>query len=419
MTSYQLSILIFPLFDSNKILCTIWHMTQLTPISVSKLNTLVKSLLDTHLESVLIEGEISNLMKASSGHWYFSLKDQNAQISCVCFKQYQQGIDLKQGDQVQILAKVTLYEARGTYQCIVYNIMPVGFGAKQAEFERLKKKLNDEGLFAEDKKRAIPSMPQRIGLITSAQGAAVHDILNILKKRMPMIRVTIFPAMVQGIEAAQTLVDALEKAYAYKGCDAFIITRGGGSIEDLWPFNDEQLARKIAASPKPIISAVGHEVDFTIADFVADKRAPTPSGAAEIISPDQAYLKTQLEQINWQLHHRMQQKVEAVFEQVKQFQQRLLTPSQLIERLKEKIGHYFQNLNHAQQKNLQSHQHNLSLVVEKIEILSPLKTLKRGYGIILNKNKKAISSVKQLSPKEDVKIKLEDGSALATIKELI
>ena len=415
----QLSILILPLFASNKILCTIWHMTQATPISVSKLNTLVKSLLDTHLESVLIEGEVSNLMKASSGHWYFSLKDQHAQISCVCFKQYQQGFDIKQGDQVQVLAKVTLYEARGTYQCIVYNIMPVGFGAKQAEFERLKKKLAAEGLFSEERKRPLPHMPNHIGLITSAQGAAVHDILNILKKRMPMIKVTIFPAMVQGMEAAQTLIAALDKAYAHGLCDALIITRGGGSIEDLWPFNDEALARKISNSPKPIISAVGHEVDFTIADFVADKRAPTPSGAAEMISPDQAYLKTQVEQINWQLHHRMQEKLSAASEQVKQFQQRLLTPHQLIERLKEKINHYFQTLNHAQQKHLQTHQHKLSLVIEKIEVLSPLKTLKRGYGIVLNKNKEAISSIKQLNPQEDVRIKLEDGSIIATVKELV
>lgn len=394
-------------------------MTQATPISVSKLNTLVKSLLDTHLESVIVEGEVSNLMRASSGHWYFSLKDQHAQISCVCFKQYQQDFDIKQGDQVQILAKVTLYEARGTYQCIVYNIMPVGFGAKQAEFERLKKKLAAEGLFAEDKKRPIPSMPKHIGLITSAQGAAVHDILNILGKRMPMIKVTIFPAMVQGLDAAQTLISALDKAYGYDLCDAFIISRGGGSIEDLWPFNDEKLARKIASSPKPIISAIGHEVDFTIADFVADKRAPTPSGAAEIISPDQTYLKTQIEQLNWQLHHRIHQKIETLYDQVKQFQQRLLTPKQLIERLKEKISHCLQNLNHAQQKHIQTHQYNLSLVIEKIEILSPLKTLKRGYGIVLNKKKQAISSVKQLSPKEDLHIKLDDGSIIATVKELL
>lgn len=415
----QLSILILPLFASNKILCTIWHMTQVAPISVSKLNTLVKSLLDTHLESVLIEGEVSNLMKASSGHWYFSLKDQHAQISCVCFKQYQQGFEIKQGDQVQILAKVTLYEARGTYQCIVYNIMPVGFGAKQAEFERLKKKLAAEGLFAEERKRLLPHMPEHIGLITSAQGAAVHDIINILNKRMPMIKITIFPAMVQGMEAAQTLIAALDKAYAYDVCDALIITRGGGSIEDLWPFNDEALARKIAESPKPIISAVGHEVDFTIADFVADKRAPTPSGAAEMISPDQAYLKTQVEQLNWQLHHRTQQKVETLLDQVKQFRKRLLTPHQMIERLKDKITHHLQNLNHAQQNHLQTLQHKLSLVIEKIDILSPLKTLKRGYGIILNKNNQAISSVKQLSPKEDVKIRLDDGSIIATVKELV
>ena len=394
-------------------------MTQSTPISVSNLNNLVKSLLDTHLESVLVEGEISNLMKASSGHWYFSLKDQHAQISCVCFKQYQQGFDIKQGDQVQMLAKVTLYEARGTYQCIVYNIMPVGFGAKQAEFERLKKKLEAEGLFAQDKKRPLPHMPQHIGLITSAQGAAVHDILNILKKRMPMIKITIFPAMVQGMEAAQTLITALTKAYDYDSCDAFIITRGGGSIEDLWPFNDEALARKIYESPKPIISAVGHEVDFTIADFVADKRAPTPSGAAEMISPDQAYLKTQIEQLNWQLHHRAQQKIEYLSEQVNQFQQRLLTPNQLLERLKEKIKHHFQSLNNAQLKHLQTSQHKLSLMVEKIEILSPLKTLKRGYSIVLNKDKKAISSIKKLKPNDDIQVKLEDGSVIATVKELV
>lgn len=393
-------------------------MSQPSPISVSQLNALVKSLLDTQLESVLIEGEVSNLMKASSGHWYFSLKDKTAQISCVFFKQYQDGIDLQQGDQIQVLAKVTLYEARGTYQCIVYNVMPVGFGAKQAEFERLKKKLNEEGLFAQEKKRPLPAMPEHIGLITSAQGAAVHDIIKIFKKRMPLIRLTVFPAMVQGEEAASTLVNALDKAYQHT-CDALIITRGGGSIEDLWPFNNEALARKIAESPQPIVSAIGHEVDFTIADFIADKRAPTPSGAAEMISPDQAYLKTQVEQLNWQLHHRTQQKLEQLREQINQFQQRLLTPNQLLERLKEKINHQFQNLNHAQQKHLQACQHKLSLIIEKIEILSPLKTLKRGYSIVLNNDNKAISSVKKLNPNDVIQVKLEDGSVIAKVKELV
>ena len=351
-------------------------MSQPSPISVSQLNALVKSLLDTQLESVLIEGEVSNLIKASSGHWYFSLKDKTAQISCVFFKQYQDGIDLQQGDQIQVLAKVTLYEARGTYQCIVYNVMPVGFGAKQAEFERLKKKLNEEGLFAQDKKRPLPAMPEHIGLITSAQGAAVHDIIKIFKKRMPLIRLTVFPAMVQGEEAASTLINALDKAYQYT-CDALIITRGGGSIEDLWPFNNEALARKIVESPQPIVSAIGHEVDFTIADFVADYRAPTPSGAAETLSPDQTYLNTQLEQMNWQMHHRMQQKIHDINKQIRHSQQRLLTPQQLVKRLSEQINYSSERLYQAQLAILAKIENKLLICIEKIELLSPLKTLKR------------------------------------------
>ena len=392
-------------------------MSQPSPISVSQLNALVKSLLDTQLESVLIEGEVSNLIKASSGHWYFSLKDKTAQISCVFFKQYQDGIDLQQGDQIQVLAKVTLYEARGTYQCIVYNVMPVGFGAKQAEFERLKKKLNEEGLFAQDKKRPLPAMPEHIGLITSAQGAAVHDIIKIFKK-MPLIRLAVFPAMVQGEEAASTLINALDKAYQYT-CDALIITRGGGSIEDLWPFNNEALARKIVESPQPIVSAIGHEVDFTIADFVADYPAPTPSGAAETLSPDQTYLNTQLEQMNWQMHHRMQQKIHDINKQIRHSQQRLLTPQQLVKRLSEQINYSSERLYQAQLAILAKIENKLLICIEKIELLSPLKTLKRGYGIVLKNDKKAISSVKQLSPQDDVLIRLEDGSVLATIKKLI
>ena len=258
-------------------------------ISVSELNRRVKTLIEQGMARLWVEGEISNWSCPASGHIYLSLKDDSAQVSAAWFRQRQRGpaIGFKNGDKVLAFGRVSIYEPRGNYQLIIEQMEPAGEGVLKRRFDALKKKLAGEGLFDEGRKRQLPALPARIGVITSPSGAAIRDILSILGRRFPAIPVIIYPAAVQGDAAPGELVDALATAVRRAECDVLIISRGGGSLEDLWAFNDEEFARAIAACPLPVISAVGHEVDFTIADFVADVRAPTPSGAAEIVVPSQ------------------------------------------------------------------------------------------------------------------------------------
>lgn len=259
-------------------------------LTVSELNRQARTLLERGLARLWVEGELSNLARPASGHVYFTLKDEKAQIRCAWFRQRQRppAMQLADGDQLLAFGRVSLYEARGDYQLIVETLEAAGEGELRRRFEVLKKKLAAEGLFDEAWKRPLPALPRRIGVITSPSGAAIRDILTVLERRFPAIPVIVYPAAVQGAAAAPELVAALEAAERRDECDVLILARGGGSLEDLWAFNDERLARTIARLSLPVVSAVGHEVDFTIADFVADVRAPTPSGAAELVVPDQA-----------------------------------------------------------------------------------------------------------------------------------
>src|SRR5210317_372961 len=259
------------------------------PISVSQLNRKARTLLEQGIARLWVEGEISNMSRPASGHIYFSLKDEAAQVSAAWFRQRQHGpaIGFRNGDKVLAYGRVSIYEARGNYQLIIEQMEPAGEGVLKQRFDALKKKLLAEGLFAEERKRELPALPSRIGVITSPSGAAIRDIVSVLGRRFPAVPVIIYPAAVQGEAAPGELMAALDTAIRRDECDVLIIGRGGGSLEDLWAFNDEALARAIADCPIPIVSAVGHEVDFTISDFVADVRAPTPSGAAEIVVPSQ------------------------------------------------------------------------------------------------------------------------------------
>ena len=259
-------------------------------ITVSQLNRQVKTLIEQGMTRLWVEGEISNLSRPASGHIYLSLKDDTAQVSAAWFRQRQRGpaIGFKNGDRVLAYGRVSLYEARGNYQLIIEQMEPAGEGVLKRRFDALKLKLAGEGLFDEGAKQALPTLPKRIGVITSPSGAAVRDVLSVLGRRFPAVPVVIYPAAVQGDAAPGELIAALATAVQRNECDVLILCRGGGSIEDLWAFNDEALARAISDCPLPVVSAVGHEVDFTIADFVADVRAPTPSGAAEIIVPSQS-----------------------------------------------------------------------------------------------------------------------------------
>jgi exodeoxyribonuclease VII large subunit len=258
-------------------------------LTVSALNRQVRILLEQNIARLWVEGEISNLARPASGHIYFSLKDESAQIRCAWFHQRQRGsrARLQNGDKMLVLGRVSLYEPRGDYQLIVEQVEAAGEGELRRRFDLLKKKLAAEGLFDAERKRALPPVPRRIGVITSPSGAAIRDILTVCRRRFPAIPVIVYPAAVQGGAAVPELIAALERAVARAECDVLIIGRGGGSLEDLWAFNEEAVARAIAGCPIPVVSAVGHEIDFTIADFVADVRAPTPSGAAELVVPDQ------------------------------------------------------------------------------------------------------------------------------------
>ncbi len=256
--------------------------------SVTRLTREVRALLDRSLGVVWVEGELSNFSQPASGHWYFSLKDRDAQLRCAMFRMKNMlvGFTPRSGSQVLVRGRISVYEARGEYQLIVEHLEEAGLGALKREFERLKARLQAEGLFALERKRPLPAFPRRIGVITSPTGAALRDILHILGRRFPAADVLIYPSAVQGAAAAAALAQALALASARAECDVIVLARGGGSLEDLWAFNDEQLARAIAACSVPVVSGVGHEVDFTIADFVADVRAPTPSAAAELVVPD-------------------------------------------------------------------------------------------------------------------------------------
>ncbi|MBR9882635.1 MAG: exodeoxyribonuclease VII large subunit, partial [Oceanospirillales bacterium] len=268
-------------------------------LSVSALNRQVKSLLEHSFLSIQVIGEISNFARPSSGHWYFTLKDAKAQVRCAMFRNSNQrtGFVPREGDEVLVTARVSLYEGRGDYQLICERMEKSGLGQLQQAFDALKAKLDKEGLFDVARKRRLPPHPKHLGVVTSPSGAAIHDILTVLKRRFPGLPVTLYPTAVQGAEAAAQIVSAIELANRHNQCDVLIVGRGGGSLEDLWPFNEESVARAIVASAIPIVSAVGHEVDVSISDLCADQRAATPSAAAELLSPDRPALTLRLSQL--------------------------------------------------------------------------------------------------------------------------
>lgn len=406
-------------------------------LSVSQLNATARLLLEQSFNQVWIEGEISNLSQPSSGHSYFTLKDSNAQVRCALFRLHRQKLkfNLENGLQVLLRAEVSLYEARGDYQLIVSHAEPAGDGLLQRAFEALKKKLEAEGLFLEAHKKPIPKFPKQIGVITSATGAAIRDILQVLKRRFASIPVIIYPAQVQGERAASQLIQAIKIANERQECDVLILTRGGGSLEDLWPFNDEKLAYAIFKSDIPMVSAVGHEIDFTVADFVADMRAPTPSAAAELVSPNsQDYLHrlTQFSQRITQLirstvqHAHLQltnlskglqhpgqrlkdqaQRLDLLEQALVLAQKNLLRHDQAqlnqliikfnafkpilkIEQLKKDLLNFNHRLSLQIQHQLQKAEQQLKLFSNKLDAFSPLRTLERGYAIVTKTSDQSI-----------------------------
>ena len=414
-------------------------------ISVSELNRKARALLERGMARLWVEGEISNMARPGSGHIYFSLKDETAQVSAAWFRQRQRGpaIGFKNGDKVLAYGRVSIYEARGNYQLIVEQMEPAGEGVLKQRFEALKKKLLAEGLFDEDRKQALPPMPARIGVITSPSGAAVRDVVSVLGRRFPAVPVVVYPAAVQGDAAPGELIEALATAVRRDECDVLIIGRGGGSLEDLWAFNDEHLARAIADCPIPVVSAVGHEVDFTIADFVADVRAPTPSGAAEIVVPDQQDWLRRINALAARLARVGERTVEDRAQQVDWFSGRIvkairqqilsqrhdvqilrgelvqLSPAVSVQRSIARLASLRQRLGSGVHESLSNLNHRVALLGRALHSVSPLATLDRGYAIVLDPDGKAMTDAATVSPGDEVRARLSKGELVANVKKVI
>ncbi len=391
------------------------------PMTVSALNRYVKNLIDNDelLGMVYIKGEISNFKKHYSGHLYFTLKDESCLIKCVMFKTYTPNLDFepKDGDSVLILGSVAVYERDGIYQIYVKGMEIDGVGALYAEYEKLKARLADEGLFDEDKKKPIPMLPKSIGVITSKTGAVIRDIINVTTRRFPNVNIKLYPASVQGTGAAVTIVKALQYFNEAKNVDVIIVARGGGSLEDLWPFNEEITARAIYESEIPVISAVGHETDFTIADFVADLRAPTPSAAGELAVPELHDLKWKINNAQNKLRILLKQKVDMMKARYdKVIKSRVFRdPLDLIRQRMITLSNFEKQMTNKVKLNLKDSRILLVEKISKLDALSPLKTLTRGYAIVESSDKKVVTSVKDLNKDDVVDLVLQDGSKKATI----
>ena len=436
-------------------------------ISVSELNKKAKSLLEKGIPKLWIEGEISNLAKPASGHMYFSLKDEMSQIRCAWFKQrqLQNTLNIVNGSKMLALGKIGLYEPRGEYQFIVEKMEIAGEGDLKRKYEDLKRKLSAEGIFSEENKSELPNLPKKIGVITSPSGAAVQDILTVLNRRFPIIPIIIFPVAVQGEQAAPQIQNALEKANLRADCDLLILARGGGSLEDLWAFNEEIVARAIFDSEIPIISAIGHETDVTISDFTADLRAPTPSGAAELAVPDQHDWIKSIDNISEKINTIITQQINSKSQLSDWINKRLSqsSPMMTVKRQIEKSNNLqkmlsssiLQNLS-RQEKNIHQLKSNLNEVSPRLKIhtqlsrikelnqkitscsdhlleglnnriklasktlnsVSPLRTLDRGYAIARDaKTKNVIMSADAIEIENDIEVKLAKGEIKVTVIE--
>ena len=345
--------------------------------TVSQLNQRARQLLEISFSSVRVEGEISNLSRPASGHWYFTLKDANAQVRCAMFRSRTALLKFlpKEGDKIEVRAKVSLYENRGDYQLIVDAMKPAGEGALLLAFQKLKERLQLEGLFNQEFKQPLPANVARVGIVTSSTGAAVHDILTVLKRRDPSIEVSLYPTQVQGQAATAQIVQAIERANRDDLVDVLIVGRGGGSLEDLWCFNEEAVARAIFSSRIPIISAVGHEVDFSIADFVADMRAATPSAAAELVSQDRQALIQKLAQLQQRLSLSLNRVLPALQFQLQQLRGRLKTPTRLLQQRTQQVDQLELRLQNAVNQQFKRHQQQLNLLTQALQQQYPQKRL--------------------------------------------
>ena len=388
--------------------------------SVKEINRLVRELLEQSFPSFWISGEISNFISASSGHWYFSLKDDEAQVRCTMFKNKNMAADWvpKNGEKIEAKCFIGLYEARGEYQLSIELIRHAGAGLLSEAFNQLKEKLLKEGLFEPSRKKSIPQFPKSIGVITSPTGAAIEDILITLKRRSPHIPIFIYPSLVQGKEAPSAIVKAIETANTRMECDVLILARGGGSIEDLWAFNEEIVARAIVASKIPTITGVGHETDTTIADFVSDLRAPTPTGAAELVTSHTVELIKTIQAYKNQLNKMMASVIRELMQKIDYLEKRLISPRQQIQRQKEQIHQYIQRINQSMKNAMIQYRLNIDKLKLNLDHLSPHAVLSRGYSIITNVDGQIVNNVNQLKLDDKIHIQLNHGQADANISDL-
>jgi len=431
-------------------------------ICVRELNLAAKRLLENGLPLLWVRGEVSNFVSAASGHWYFSLKDEQAQVRCVMFRHKSQYLDWqpRNGLQVEVLALATLYEARGEFQLTLEQMRPAGQGMLYEAFERLKRKLDSEGLFDAARKRALPALPAQIGIVTSPQAAALRDVLTTLARRMPGIPVVLYPSPVQGEGAAQKIALAIKAANERAECDVLIVCRGGGSIEDLWAFNEETVARAIAASAIPVVSGVGHETDFTIADFVADERAPTPTAAAQRVVPDRDallgtlreraqymqraqrgrlqnamqtldYLQRRLVHPAQQLKNKtlqlqqLQQRMQRAFAYGRQqrywkwesLAQRLRTASVDFNRMRDRQASLAERLIKAMRNTQAQRLLRIQNAAQNLALLNPRQVLARGYSLVQNSSGSIVSDAAQLQPGDELRITFARGWARSEVKD--
>ncbi len=388
--------------------------------TVSALNQQLRLLLDQHFPTLWVEGELSNVVRPNSQHLYFTLKDKNAQIRCVMFRHRNQYLrfEPENGQQIVLRANLSVYEARGDVQLIAEHMEPAGDGALQRAFEALKHRLAKEGLFDIERKQPLPRWPRQIGVITSATGAAVRDIVTVLKRRCPAIPVLIYPTSVQGEQAAPEIVKALERANQQASCDVLILARGGGSLEDLWPFNEEIVARAIAASHIPIVSGVGHEVDVTIADFVADQRAPTPSAAAELLSPDTYACLQQLDDMNRRLtrimHQLISERRHALIHLQRQLKHLLPLPQ-----WRHQLELLTAKLYRSIQEPLAAQRMQLAKLASTLQAVSPLATLSRGYAVLTSPKNHVVTDTQACKVGEQLTAQLHRGRLRCEIKEIV
>lgn len=386
-------------------------------LSVSELNRLARETLERSFPLFWIGGEICNLTRAASGHWYFSLKDERAQVRCVMFRSRNSYLDWtpREGDKVEARALVTLYEARGDFQLTVEFLQRAGLGALFEAFERLKARLEAEGLFDNARKRPIPVHPRRIGIVTSPDAAALRDVLITLRRRMPAIPVVLYPTPVQGKGAAALIAAAIGKAGQRAECDVLIVCRGGGSIEDLCQFNEEIVARAIADCPIPVISGVGHETDFTIADFVADRRAATPTAAAELVTPDRTALLRTLRQLQQHMARQLGHLLSRRMQQLDYLARRLLSPAQRIAQQRNHLAHLHARMLAAVMNQLQRRQRQLAHLQQNLKHLNPEAVLTRGYALVQAEDGSLVRSSRVLQTGQKVRLRLAEGQADAAI----